>query len=180
MACVAIPRLRCAACLSKTWSKLMTVTRSAVPVASANPDGEVRPLGLLYLEEQTHLRALGPIEDLRDGWNRRTGKSRIKGAASIQPADLLEAQVSRESVAVGGAVECAVVKYDGHCIRGQHDVGLYGRRTARLGRLEGRHRVLRVAEAVAAMPAQMDAPGLAGKKAEGHRVEPGPPCQSHS
>jgi hypothetical protein len=30
------------------------------------------------------------------------------------------------------------------------------------------------------MAADMDAPGLAGKKAEGHRVEPGPSRQSHS
>jgi hypothetical protein len=72
-------------------------------------------------------------------------------------------------VAVGGAVERAVMKYDRLAFRGQYDVDLDRRRTPGLGCLECRQRVLWVVKAVTPVAARMDAPVLARHETEGYK-----------
>ena len=91
-----------------------------------------------------------------------------KPDAGIELADRGEAQVGGKAVAVGGAVDGQIVQNDRLAVRGQHDVDLDAWSRPGLCRLEGRQRVLRVVQAVAAVAADVDAPGLAGKEAERH------------
>ena len=81
---------------------------------------------------------------------------------------MLEAEVGREAAAVGGAVDGEIVQHDRLCVGRQHDVDLDRRRARGLGGLQGRQRVFRVAKAVTPVAADVDVPGLAGKKTEGH------------
>ena len=81
---------------------------------------------------------------------------------------MVEVEIGREAVAVGRPVKGEVVQHDRLAVGGQHDVDLDRRRAPGLGRLQGGKRVLRIAQAVAAVAADMDPPGLAGKEAEGH------------
>jgi hypothetical protein len=66
------------------------------------------------------------------------------------------------------------MKHDRLAFGAQYNVDLDRRRTPGFGRLECRQRVLRAGEAVAAVAAHMDPPGLARQQAEGHR-RAGPP-----
>src|SRR5216684_1428525 len=71
-------------------------------------------------------------------------------------------------MAVGRSVDREVMQNDRLAVRGQHDVDLDHRCAPGFRRLESRERVLWVVEAVAPVTADLDAPGLAGNKAEGH------------
>src|SRR5215469_18488787 len=105
-------------------------------------DREVRPLGLLDLDKDPHLLAPCPINDLREGWNTCSGKSRIKAGSSVEAANLLQSEVGGEAAAVRGAVERSIVKHDRLAFGGQYDVDLDRRRAPSLGSREGRQRIL--------------------------------------
>jgi hypothetical protein len=64
------------------------------------------------IQKYPNLLARCPIDDLREGWNACSGKSRIEAGSGIEAADLLESEIGGEAVAVGGAAERAVVKHD--------------------------------------------------------------------
>ena len=131
-------------------------------------DGEVRPLGLLDLEHDAHRLSRRPVERLRKRRNAGSGEAGMKADARIEAADALEAKVRCEARAVGRPVEGQVMQDDRFAVGGQHDVDLDGRRARGLGRLKGRQRVLRIVQAVAAVAADMNPPGLGGKETERH------------
>ncbi len=131
-------------------------------------DGEIRPLGLLDLEHDAHRLSRRPVERLGERRNAGSGEAGIKARASIEAADALEAEVRGEPRAVGRPVEGQVMQDDRFAVRGQHDVDLDGRRTRGLGRPKRRQRVLRIPQAVAAVAADMNPPGLGGKETERH------------
>ena len=123
-------------------------------------DGDVRPLGLLDLDKDSHLFARRPIDGLFEGRDPGSGKPHIKAGSRVEAANLFESEIGGKAMAVGGAVERAVVKHDRLAFGAQHDVYLDRRRTPGLRRRERRQCVLRVVEAIAAMAADMDAAGL--------------------
>ena len=117
----------------------MTMTRSSVPAGlhqRRHPiDCEVRLLGLLDLQHDPHVVRLRPVERLRDRRYLRAGESGMEPAAGIQLADLLEAEVGREAVAVRRPVDGQVVQDDRLAVRGQHDIDLDRSRAGSLCRI---------------------------------------------
>ena len=130
-------------------------------------DAEVRPLGLLDLDKDPHLLAPRPIESFGNSRNPRSGKPRIKAGSGVEAANLRETEIGGKAVAVGGAVEYAIVKHDRLAFGGQHDIDLDRRRAPGLGSRECRQCVLRAVKAVAAMAAHMDPAGFACQKTKG-------------
>jgi hypothetical protein len=131
-------------------------------------DGEVRPFGLLDLHKESHLLGRCPIDDLSEGRNACSGKSRIKAGSGVEAADLAQSIVGGKAVAVGGAVERAVVKHYRLAFGRQENIDFYRGSAASLGGRECRQGILRIVEAVAPVAAHMDALGFARQKAEGH------------
>ena len=136
-------------------------------------DGKVRLLCLLDFEHQAHFIALRPVEHFGESRDPRSGKARMKAGSGIEALNALETEIGCEPVAVRRSVDCEVVQNDRLAVGRQHDVDLDGRRAPGFRRFESRERVLRVVEAVAAVAADLDPSGLAGKKAERH-VRPVP------
>ena len=71
-------------------------------------------------------------------------------------------------MSVRGAVDRQVVQDDRLVVGRQHDVDLDRGRSCGLRRFEGRQGILGVVQAVAAVAADMDTPGLAGEETERH------------
>src|SRR5207253_3132526 len=95
------------------------------------------------------------------------GKALMKPGSRIESADLLETEIGCEAMAIGRSLDREVMQNDRLAVRGQHDVDLDHRGAPGFRRLESRKRVLWVVEAVAPVTADLDAPGLAGKKLKG-------------